>query len=96
MFFRKKNARGEKRMALEELASVTVQNGASDDALIGTLTDLSPSGAGLKLSQFVMRGLTVDVQWKDGELSGDVQYCRPIPSGGYKVGLRIAPAKRVN
>lgn len=88
MFFRRRNKRTEVRLPVEESATVTVLN-TMTPAIGGILVDLSPSGAGLRLGEFVMRGLTVDVRWREGALRGRVQYCRPLPVGGYKVGLRI-------
>lgn len=88
VFLRKKNVRGERRLPANEEATITVLAG-EPLTVSGILIDMSESGAGVLVKDFVMRGLPVEVRWSRGSVRGQVQYCR-AEAGGYKVGVRSA------
>lgn len=89
MFLRKKNNRRETRVEVNKPATLKLLTGVSDLQLDGMLVDLSSSGAGLRLRDFVMRGLAIEIEWSGGMVRGKVQYCRQLNSGGYKLGMRF-------
>ena len=90
MFTRNRdNRRAEMRIQVDKPATVKVLTGAAPDLLDATLIDLSPTGAGLRLSVFIMRGLPIEVEWLEGTIRGRVEYCRALNTGGYKLGMRL-------
>lgn len=87
MFFKKKNRRGAKRVAINQRA--ILRHSLVNQTREVTIIDLSETGAGLCVSEFIMRDIPIEVDWEGGLLKGTVQYCRPLNSGDFKVGMRF-------
>jgi hypothetical protein len=81
--------RTERRYAVQQRAAVAVLSYGTDQTYAATIADLSRSGIGLRISQFLVAGTEIAVQFDEVLIFGTVQHCKERGSGQFAVGAKI-------